>query len=233
MLKVLIVEDDLFFRAFLESKLMEYGKYEIVGVTDTVIGAINIIKAKIPDIILCDIRLKGYNNGLEIGSFISDRGIPIIFVTESQDIETYYRTVSIPLSSILIKPFHFLTLESTISSMMALKSSEIFSKGLVYSNGGVKQLISNDEIVFLKADRNYCTVYTSKAKFAYKISLSKIKDKLKKDIFIKVHKSYIINIKYVVEFDFNQNLVMLENNIAIPIGRTFKKSLQIYLKSEV
>ena len=48
MIKVVIAEDDFFFLTFLESKLMELGGYEIIGVSDSVIGAYNIIRSKEP-----------------------------------------------------------------------------------------------------------------------------------------------------------------------------------------
>ncbi|MBK7634223.1 MAG: hypothetical protein IPJ13_07915 [Saprospiraceae bacterium] len=58
MIRVLIVEDDLFYLSFIEKKLMDFKKYEIVGVAESVIGAYNIIRAKAPDIIISDVKLK-------------------------------------------------------------------------------------------------------------------------------------------------------------------------------
>ena len=127
MIKVVIAEDDFFFLTFLESKLMELGGYEIIGVSDSVIGAYNIIRAKEPDLIITDIHLKDRNSGIELGKLVSERNIPILFITESQEKKYYDQSEEIHLSSFLVKPFHIHTLDSVIQALMTLKASSIYS----------------------------------------------------------------------------------------------------------
>jgi len=228
MINVVIVEDDLFFLTFLESGLAKLGKYQVVGVADSVINAYNIIRAKSPDIVISDISLKGKNNGLELGHLIKDRNIPILYITESQDAKIYHQAEEIPLSSFLIKPFHILTLDSTINSLFTIKKASVYVKGLVYTVGGVKQLIANEEILYIEADKNYSMVYTEKGKFAFKLSIVKMMEKLQKNLFLRVHKSYVINLHKIRSFSLTDSNIHIENH-NIPIGRTYKKDVLEYL----
>lgn len=224
MIKIVIVEDDIFYLSFLEKKLSELGKYEILGVADSVIGAYNIIRAKIPDIILSDINLKGKNNGIDLGNMIADRDIPIVFMTESEEDALYRQASELHLISFLVKPFHILTLDSTIASLLNLKSAGTQVKGLIYSSGGNRVLLHNDDILYISADKNYCTVFTDQKRYAYKISLTRLQQKLNPDIFIQVHKSTIVNRTKIKNLDFKEN-VLYVNDHQIAIGRTFKKYL--------
>ena len=130
MIRVLIVEDDLFYLSFIEKKLMDLKKYEIVGVAESVIGAYNIIRAKAPDIIISDVKLKGNSSGFDLAKMIEDRNIPVLFMTESNDQKIYEQAAEIVLSGMLIKPFHIYSLDSSIGSLLQLKNSVIQSKGL-------------------------------------------------------------------------------------------------------
>ena len=122
MIRVLIVEDDLFYLSFIEKKLMDLKKYEIVGVAESVIGAYNIIRAKAPDIIISDVKLKGNSSGFDLAKMIEDRNIPVLFMTESDDQKIYEQAADIVLSGILIKPFHIYSLDSSVVFVQATSS---------------------------------------------------------------------------------------------------------------
>jgi DNA-binding NarL/FixJ family response regulator len=122
MIRVLIVEDDLFYLSFIEKKLMDFKKYEIVGVAESVIGAYNIIRAKAPDIIISDVKLKGNSSGFDLAKMIEDRNIPVLFMTESDDQKIYEQAADIVLSGILIKPFHIYSLDSSVVFVQATSS---------------------------------------------------------------------------------------------------------------
>lgn len=228
MIRVLIVEDDLFYLSFIEKKLMDLKKYEIVGIAESVIGAYNIIRAKAPDIIISDVKLKGNSSGFDLAKMIEDRNIPVLFMTESDDQKIYEQAADIVLSGILIKPFHIYSLDSSIGSLLQLKNSIIQSKGLAYTTGGIKHLIPHDDILYIQADKNYCTVVTEKSKYAYKISIVKLMLKVKENIFIQVHKSFVINIKKATNFNFSDSTILIGES-KIPIGRTYKKKLGEYI----
>ena len=89
MVKVLIVEDESIVAEDLRSKLENRG-YEVLGVTDSGKNAIEMVKTKVPDVIIMDIRIRGELNGVETAIVIEslfERPLPIVFLTASQSKE--------------------------------------------------------------------------------------------------------------------------------------------------
>jgi len=55
--------------------------------------------------------LKGKGTGLDFGNILADHEIPIVFITQFEDLETYNLTKEIPNSNFIVKPFYVLTLK--------------------------------------------------------------------------------------------------------------------------
>lgn len=76
-------------------------------------------------------------------------------------------------------------------------------------------------ICYLEAAGSYCNIHMSDNKvMTVSQPLGEIICKLPANIFIRVHRSYIININYVNKF--NGNIIYIDDHM-IPIGRLYKK----------
>ena len=82
--------------------------------------------------------------------------------------------------------------------------------------------IETNSILYIESSRNYITVITDKKKLSYIDSLKNWSEKLPKNQFIQVHKSFIINRIFVEKISGNEIYV---NGTRIPIGRTYKQEL--------
>jgi len=92
---------------------------------------------------------------------------------------------------------------------------------LIKRNKKVIQL-SEEEILFLKADRNYVEIHTTDGKqWAEKSSLSNFSKKLSPMDFIQIHKSYWINKNHIGEFSKKEVVI---NEYSLPVGRKFYDS---------
>jgi len=87
-LQVLIVEDNLSFALEVEMLITESG-YSLLGSVESAAKALTLITKNKPDLILLDIGIKGTMNGIELAEIIEELMIPIIFMTQSRDDETY------------------------------------------------------------------------------------------------------------------------------------------------
>lgn len=79
-----------------------------------------------------------------------------------------------------------------------------------------------DDILFVEALQNYVAIYTKEKKFITYLTFKSLEEKLPTDKFIKVHKSYIVQIKEVDAFENNELQI---GSTKIPVSR--------YLKNEV
>ncbi len=105
MLRVFVVEDDMVMQTFIKEILKEEG-YEIAGVYDTGEDAVMAVANSKPDIIIMDIELNGYLDGIETAERIRESyQCPIIFMSGMSDQNTVDRTKLNETFAYLIKPF--------------------------------------------------------------------------------------------------------------------------------
>lgn len=143
--KVFVVEDDQVMMSFIQELLIGED-YQIVGSSETGEDAILSITQLCPDIILMDIELAGYLDGVETAERIRDSYLcPIIFMSGLSDKETVKRTMNNEAYGYLIKPFKarelIITLELTLykyHSERAIKQKqETLSQTLKYLGEGL------------------------------------------------------------------------------------------------
>ena len=79
-----------------------------------------------------------------------------------------------------------------------------------------------DEIQLIEAQGDYIDVKTEKESYRVHSTLKKIKEKLPDNIFLQIHRSYIINFTKII--DIEDNSVLIEKNV-IPISRSNRPEL--------
>lgn len=105
--------------------------------------------------------------------------------------------------------------KSNANHYVYIKHNECFEK------------LSYNTICYLEASGSYCNIHTIDCK-KYTVSqpLGEITNCLCPDTFIRVHRSYVININYVDKYIGNLFYV---HNKMIPIGRAYKKEALSHL----
>ena len=94
--KILIVEDNDYVADFLEKILTSFG-YTVAGIASTGTNAIRMTEIKHPDLILIDIWLKGYMDGITAAEkILSLADLPIILMTPYSDEELSKLDKSVP-----------------------------------------------------------------------------------------------------------------------------------------
>lgn len=93
----------------------------------------------------------------------------------------------------------------------------------VRTNSILKKVNFRD-ILWIHADGNYSYIYTRKQRFAVKISMKKFFEKLSSSQFVRIHKSFIVNLNYVERIDLMNNDLMIGEKV-LPIGRVYKVML--------
>ncbi len=75
------------------------------------------------------------------------------------------------------------------------------------------------DILFVEAERSYCRIITAKNKYLLSVPLKKIAKKLCEDQFIRVHRSFIINLDEVDEV-LNSHTIISKH--LIPLGKSYR-----------
>ncbi|MEN0004953.1 MAG: LytTR family DNA-binding domain-containing protein [Bacteroidota bacterium] len=79
------------------------------------------------------------------------------------------------------------------------------------------------DILYLEAIRNRCAIVTTKQKYTPAVPLSTLEQELPEDFFLRVHRSFIINLAHVKRF--NKDFVFLGEDIPISIGRSYRPTI--------
>ena len=224
--RILIVEDDFSFALELEMMLEELGCNNICKVKSGE-EVLNKLKEDSPHLILMDINLEGEMNGIDVAKKIVNEKIPIIFLTSFTD-EAYFKKAREVLPvAYLNKPFDTVILKRTIQLALANIEDRLRvpqDNHLFIRNGGKLIKVNKFDVLWVKAEGNYCYLHTEEKKYVMKISLTKLKCKFPAESFLRCHRNMIIQIDKVRKIDPVANKLFIQD-VSIPIGSTFRKNV--------
>ncbi len=203
--KILIVEDDMIIAANISLQLTKLG-YEVTGIESRGEAAISNVKGNPPNILLLDINLKGALNGIETAKAIQiSHDLPIIYLTANSDEATFEKARETHPMAFITKPFNKLSLQRSIALVVeqlkkkkenhSLKTNlEVLNDRIFVRHKGKMEKLLFDDILFVEADRNYCTIVSEKGRYVLSCTLKAMEVKLPRLSFVRVHRSFIVNI---------------------------------------
>ena len=220
-LKILIVEDELIIASDIEMILTDAG-YEVTGIATSYEDAIQSIAANKPDLILLDINLESDADGVILAEEINKNyHIPFIYLTSNTDPLTVNRVKRTNPAGFIVKPFNEKEILTNIEIVAFNRKQEEKPAAVedlfIKDKGGLIK-IKTGQIMFAKADDNYTEIYTDKTKYLVTINLKKIADKLNTVPFVRIHRSYLINVHYI---DRIQDGYVFIGKHRLPIGRKY------------
>jgi two-component system, LytTR family, response regulator LytT len=228
-IKILIVEDEPATARTLKI-FLEANHYSVVGIAHNKTQALIMLKTQKPDLAILDIMLDNKPDGIDIGAYIKENvGIPFIFLTSHSQKTVIDIAKNVHPSSYLIKPFNKDLIYASVEIALTNAMSPLPPESLppVLDSLFVKQKdyfikVNLDEIIFLQADEHYTHIIVPDRKLTIKQGLGELTGRLNK-FFIRVHKSYIVNLQKVKAVGTNDILLM--DDQGIPIGRAYRKDL--------
>jgi signal transduction histidine kinase len=123
--KVLIVEDEAIVAADLANKLENLG-YRVSGSVPSGEQAMAVAGEYRPDIVLMDIRLSGYLDGIETAEHMRrEHGIPVVYVTAHSDPDTIAKALGTDPFGYILKPFIDRELKTQIEIALYKHRSEL------------------------------------------------------------------------------------------------------------
>jgi len=245
-IKVLIVEDESIVAMDLAAGLENDG-YELAGIADNAIEAMELFKEHAVDIILMDVHIIGKKDGIDTAAeLLQQRSVPLIYLTAFTDAKTIERAKSTHPAAFLAKPYSItnvrIAIELAISNfaVTAQHNSKIIPIENNNSNSGITEKetilqmndyifvknnyvfvkIKLDEILYAEAENNYVQLVTTEKKLLLRLSLSQLLEKISYKPLVRIHRSYAVNIDMIQSFsDQEVNLPKIQ----LPIGRSYKE----------
>jgi DNA-binding LytR/AlgR family response regulator len=223
----IIVDDDKLSCKLLEGYVNKYSSLNLVGVYNDPVTARNeISKQKDVDLILLDIKMPEMDGFDLLGSL--DHPPNVIVVSGGE--EFALRAFDFNVVDFLLKPVSYARFCKAIDKVMRYFSpkeppksgdEEIFIK-----KGSSLVKLKLREIVYVEALENYVTLVTGIDKYTIHFTMKAIESQLPSGVFIRVHRSYIINKKMIQAIKENSLDIMVGTAIKnIPVGKSFRDTL--------
>lgn len=235
-MKCIIVDDEPLAREGIELNIQDVQYLELVGQFGNAMAANDYLSNNEVDLMFLDIQMPGIT-GLDFIRSLKKR--PLIILTTAYP-EFALEGFELDVVDYLVKPIR---LQRFIKATN--KAKEIFD---LYQSAENNEAMVEDEFIYIKSERkyirlffkdvkyikglkDYVMIFSKKDKIMTAMNIKTINSHLPKNIFVRVSKSYIININYIdsVEID----LIHLDGE-EIPLGRTYKEHfIENYIKTNL
>ena len=241
-LDVLIVDDEENARENLQILVNEYcPELNIIGLASNVNQAKTLINEFSPKLVFLDIAMP-QGNGFSLLEDFDERDFLVIFITAHS--EYAFKAFKADAVDYIQKPIDIDDLQNAVKKALKLAKVTVPVKNKkVTSEDEIEKIsiptrsgytfIENKDIIYLKACENYTEIFLTNGKRI--ISSKTIKhyeEKMNKNIFTRVHKSFIINKhNHLKELSRDLgNFAVMSNGDNIPIAR---RRLTAFLKDLV
>ena len=131
----------------------------------------------------------------------------------------------------LLKPFDLERVKKSVerlkekSEELNVRQSGADIHKLMVNSGTSYQVLDVSEIVYIETDKRACRIHTKERDYIQNESMNFYENRLRGDRFFRIHKSYLINLDYVLEMvpGFNNGYSLKMKYFEkerLPIGRT-------------
>lgn len=225
MYKCYIIDDESHAIETLKKYAEESGQLEVIGTSQNPLEAVKYINQyKNIDITFLDIDMPEIS-GLDVADLIYDY-TAIIFTTghAGYAVEGFEKSIS----DFMLKPISFPRFMKSLNKVIAIleknEQEDIKNDNYFFVNPGIKGKmlkINYNDVDYIEALNNYIVIHTPLANHIIYLTMKEIEAGLPPQ-FIRVHKSYILNIDKVTLMEGNKIMV---NKLVFPLGSSYKEKL--------
>lgn len=228
----IIIDDDEIDRLTVVSFAKKFPTLNILGVFTDAVEALPILEKEAIQVLFLDIDMPQIN-GIEFRKMASK--VPVcIFISAHP--EHAAESFALDTLDFIVKPLkleRFSQAIARIEDYMDLRrKAELFEATIggdtIYIKEGHEQTkVKLHDILYLEALKDYTKIVTSQKRHCVLSSIGLLLKESNFNSFIRVHRSYAVQKQFIKKILTNE--VLLHNDIAIPVGRSYKTNLNTLL----
>jgi DNA-binding LytR/AlgR family response regulator len=223
----IIVDDDKLTCKILEGYVSKSTSLNLVGSFSDSVAARNIItERKDIDLVFLDIEMPEMDGFDFIVSLDSPPNIIIVSSAE----EYAVRAFDFNVVDYLLKPVSYgrfcKAIDKTIRYYSRKEVSSTGDEEIFIKKGSSLVKLKLKDIIYIEALENYVTLNTNDDRFTIHFTMKAIENQLPSGVFIRVHRSYIINKSMIQTIKENSLDIIVGNAMkSIPVGKSFRDTL--------
>ncbi|HEY4038566.1 MAG TPA: LytTR family DNA-binding domain-containing protein [Burkholderiaceae bacterium] len=239
-IRTLIVDDEPLARLNLTSLLAEEPDFEITGECPDGQSAADAIVELHPDLVFLDVQMPNLDGLAVIDALPADRSPVLVFVTAHDR----YAVSAFEAQALdyLLKPFRRERFHATLNRVRRALTAAHSGQGttapglpvarpdrMIVKSGGRVVLIPFGELAYVRAAANYVELHLVDRSVEVREKISTMESRLPADQFLRVHRSYLVNLAAVQELypvGGGEYMIALRNGKQLPVGPTYPSSIR-------
>ena len=223
----IIVDDDQISCKILEGFVAKSSTLNLIGTFNDSVEARNVItKRQDIDLIILDIKMPEMDGFDFIMSLDNPPNIIIVTAAEEYALKAFDFNVV----DFLLKPISYgrfcKAIDKTIRYYSRKEPSSTGDEEIFIKKSSSLVKLKLKDIIFVEALENYVTLNTSDDRFTIHFTMKAIENQLPSGVFIRVHRSFIINKSMIQTIKENTlDLLVGDSLKSIPVGKSFRDSL--------
>ncbi len=225
-IRCLIVDDEPLAIQLLQKHIAQLEFFEVAGTCQNAIQALALLNKQTIDLLFIDIKMPQLS-GLDLLKTL--RNPPKTILT------TAYREFALDgfelgVVDYLLKPITFDRFFKSVERYLNTANyamPEVFSSSeeqFVYLKSGHKFFkLNTQDILYAESLKDYVQVHTRDQVIVSKYKISDLENELNGKGFLRIHRSFIVNLKHVTAFTSNDVEI---GKLELPIGETYKALVQ-------
>jgi len=222
MIRCLIVDDEPLALEVLENYISRSPQLELAAQCSNALRAFQVLHSEKIDLIFLDIKMPGIN-GLDFVRSLRNPP-PVIFTTAYAD----HALTGFELEAIdyLLKPVTYERFQKSLNKLLKLyQPNTSQQKDYTYFKVSGKLIkIQHSELLYAQSVKDYIHLYTANGNFLTHMTMKYLDELLPPEIFIRVHRSFLVNKTHITVIDKNSLKV---GAVSIPVGENYRDNLKI------
>lgn len=242
MIKTVLIDDEPLARSIVSEYLKSYPEISIVQECNDGFEGVKAISQHKPDLIFLDIQMPKIN-GFEMLELIDEP--PAVIFTTAFD-EYAIKAFEEHAIDYLLKPFSKDRFDKALKKWLQQRQVSTTAKPvipqdirqpeernrIVVKEGSNIRIIPVSEVLYLEAYDDYVKIFTQKEMFLKKKTMSFYEQTLDSSQFIRVHRSYIIQLSQITRIEpleKDSHVALLKTGVRIPLSKTGYAKLKLSL----
>jgi DNA-binding LytR/AlgR family response regulator len=238
MITCLAIDDEPLALKQLESYIKKVPFLELKGAYPSAAKALEYISSQPIDAIFLDINMPDLN-GMD---FVKKLAVPPLIVFTTAYSEYAIDSYKVQAVDYLLKPFgfdDFLRAANKVKEQYEFRHAEVSAvsspddhDAIFFKTDYKVVRVSISQITFIEGMSEYLKIHTigEKQPLIVLLSFKKMEDRLPSGKFMRIHKSYLINLDQIKEV--TKGHVLIANDVSLPIGDSYKEAFNKWLDTK-
>lgn len=228
--KCLIVDDEPLAIEVIENHISQFENLEVAATCRNAIKAFEILETKKIDLLFLDIQMPKLTG---IDFLKSIKNPPKVIFTTAY-IDYALEGFELDVLDYLVKPISFQRFLKALNKYFEIANPKAKSNKTTEQNSNIEKdfifvkadrknhKILFSEILYIESIKDYIKIHTPDKKLLVKHTLSSFEDELPNNCFIRIHRSFIVNLNHITAYTAHD--IEIES-VEVPIGISYKQKV--------